>query len=271
MVVRQIELLTAADLPAANTATILADLHQGGVPKYTAFASERIDLLPHAGLLDPARTQKPELRRQAETPSLLFPHGVGPGAAAIPRIRAGDTRQYDLFLSRGLATGKFLPVRHAKAGGGFFCIEKSSGDRLRAIWNGNDVSARTLAAPMPPELLTPECLGKMDFEATPKLSKRDGRVLFDQLRVPMELVRYLAGPPSTLRRLQKAGAEPEVLALLRRAGLRRDDRFFPLLSSMAHGFFVGQLGSPELHGCPPRWIQPACVYHAGPGLPLPAG
>ena len=125
---------------------------------------------------------------------------------------------------------------NARAGGSFFCIEKKGGARLRAIWNGQDISSRTLAAPLPPELLTPESLGKMDFDTSPRLTKLDGQVLFDQLRVPPALSPFLSGPPTSLRRLAKAGADPSLLISLRSQGWKRDDRLYPCSRVWPMGF-----------------------------------
>ena len=234
--VAQITLLLSQPLRADSLDEVVRGLEQATSVNCVPFNSDKIDLLPRAATLDPSGTQAPHLRRVAETPSRSFPGGVGPGAAAIPRVRPGEVREYDRYVARGLAAGKFEPVRNALAGGGVLCIPKSSGDRLRAIWNGADISGRTAPAPMPPGLMTPEALGRMEFPRPPLMSKRDGEVLFDQLSVPRPLVPYLAAPSTTIRRLTKAGASLEVLDALREAGLQRDTRFFPCSKVWPMGF-----------------------------------
>jgi len=228
--------LEASELEIGNLGDVLHALETSGSVKYVPFDASRIDLLPRAATLRPEKTQAPQNRRVTENPQLMFPAGVGPGAHAIAPVRPGETREYDRYVAGGLSSGKFEAVEHAKAGGGVFCIGKASGDRLRAIWNGSDLSSRTAPPPMPPGLMTPETLGRMEFSHRPVMSKRDGQVLFDQLRVPDALVPYLAAPPTTLRRLAKAGADPQLLAILRSSGLRRDKKCFPCSRVWPMGF-----------------------------------
>jgi len=236
LIANQLLGLAAAGLEPYNAAAVYASLHAASAAVYADFDASRIDLLPEAAQLDPCPSMDPRLRNLACDPTELFPAGVGPGVSAIPRIKAGEVEQYDLFVAGGLSSGKFVAVRNAKAGGSFFCIEKKGGARLRAIWNGQDISSRTLPSPLPPELLTPECLGKMDFDVCPRLSKLDGQVLFDQLRVPPALSPFLCGPSTTLRRLAKAGADPNLLSALRAQGWKRDDKLYPGSNVWPMGF-----------------------------------
>ena len=76
----------------------------------------------------------------------------------------------------------------------------------------------------------------MDFPVPPVIAKRDGRVLFDQLRVPPELVPYLAWPPTTRRRLRRAGATTQLLRQLDLLGLPRDAPYYPCSLVWAMGF-----------------------------------
>ena len=72
------------------------------------------------------------------------------------------------------------------AGGTIFGVGKRDSCRLREAWHGAAVSAAAVRPPAPRHLLSPSSLLGLEasMQAPLRMSKRDGRCLFDQLRLP---------------------------------------------------------------------------------------
>ena len=70
-------------------------------------------------------------------------------------------------------------------GGTIFAVSKRNSVNLREVWHGAQVSAAAKAPPRPPWLASPTAL--LDLESSEdspiRLSKRDGKCLFDQMRL----------------------------------------------------------------------------------------
>ena len=83
------------------------------------------------------------------------------------------------------------------SGGVIFPVGKKDSDKVREVWHGAAVSDAAEPPPPPPHLLTPTSLLGLEasVEKPMLVSKRDGRCLFDQLRLPASLVPYMGRPP----------------------------------------------------------------------------
>ena len=88
-----------------------------------------------------------------------------------------------------------------------FGVGKRDSTKVREVWHGSRVSDAAIRPPPPPHLASPSAL--LDLESSldcpVRLSKRDGRCLFDQLRLPPDLERFMGRPPVRVRELLSAG------------------------------------------------------------------
>ena len=98
-------------------------------------------------------------------------------------------------MLRELRSGKSELRRAARGGGSVFAVGKASG-KQRAIGDGKRVTAAARRPPKPPHLASPAALQYFEVEEGQKavMWKRDGKCLFDQLRLPAALRQFMARP-----------------------------------------------------------------------------
>jgi hypothetical protein len=171
--------------------------------KFPSLRADDVDLLGTAGQLDPMSFLPSTVRRILETPSSLFPGGVDHiGTQRVDREpNRGDRVTLTLRLLR---TGKLSLMRRAMASADTFIIRKSDGSRLREIWNGGRLTDAAVPSLKPPLQATPASLTTLEASDDRPVwaSCRDGRVFFDQLRVPDSLRPFLGRPMVAVADLQ---------------------------------------------------------------------
>ena len=188
--------------------------------------ADAFDLLDRSALVDAVACLSPEEQRLVCSSEDLF-MGAPPLRPHFPGIAPADYEEYGKLVARQIRSGKVTLSFDAAAGGTVFAVTKTGSDKLREVWHGEFVSSRAVAPPCPPHLLNPASLLGLhaSWDAPLVLSKKDGRCLFDQLRVPVQLQRFLARPPTRVSYIVKAG-------LLSLADLRA---FFPSCRGLSLG------------------------------------
>jgi len=103
--------------------------------------------------------------------------------------------------------GKVQLQEAVRGGAGIFATGKRDSSKLREVWKCNRLSAAAVKPPKPTHLASPSAL--LNIESVPGrpvlLTKRDGRCLFDQLKVPVELRSWFGRPSITVRELLGTG------------------------------------------------------------------
>ena len=146
------------------------------------------------------------------------------------------TSSFCKVVVRALESGKYELRSKIKGGGTVFTRAKRDADKQRLIWHGSRLSKLSRRPPRPPELLTPESLTGVMLQRPPTISKRDGKVLFDQPMVLSELVGCFGTPGVTGRQLLAAGLSERAWEQLKPPGARRKDNIFPCSRVWGMGF-----------------------------------
>ena len=167
------------------------DLGQG-----TRFNADGFDLLPQSGKVDPLPFVSVEARDLFVNPSKLSP-GHHSGLLRFAQINAKDRIEYAKLVCRQLKSGKVDLAATIMGGGTVFGIGKKDSNKMREVWHGSAVSQAAVSPLPPPHLVSPSAFLGLEASAAAPLtiSKRDGRCLFDQLRVPCQMRPYLGRPP----------------------------------------------------------------------------
>ena len=149
--------------------------------------ADRCDLLECSGLVDPTRFLDDEARSVIASADRLFPN-IAEGLRHGGKISASDTGEYAKLVVRQLRSNKVALFDHVDAWASVFAVGKSSGNQ-REVWNGANLSSGAAPPPRPPHLANPSCF--LDLEALDgdrvRVTKRDARCYFDQLRLPEHL------------------------------------------------------------------------------------
>lgn len=168
--------------------------------------ADRFDLLDRSGEVNPL-AHVPEPHRSAVSDAALLFQNAPPGLDAVRGITRKHRKEYSKLVYRQLLGGKVQLQTCARGGAGVFAVGKKDSDKLREVWNGSRLSAAALKPSKPPHLASPSAL--LNVEISPPrpvlLTKRDGRCLFDQLRVPEELRSWFGRPSITVRELLGTG------------------------------------------------------------------
>jgi len=140
-----------------------------------------------------------------QQPQLLFPN-VDASFAHFPSVGPAERDDYTDFVIKQLRANRVKLFSKIRAGGAVFGRRKPSG-RIRALWNGKRISEAVLPPPKPPHLASPTALLALQTTADKPFlfSKRDGQVMFDQLRLPSALRPYLAQPAVSVADLVSRG------------------------------------------------------------------
>ena len=178
------------------------------------------------------------------------------------------------MVASQLRAGKLRLHRSIKGGGTVFSVPKNDSDKLREVWHGAKVSLAAARPPKPPHLASPTAL--LDLEASHaeplRLSKRDARCLFDQLRLGRHLEPWMGRPPLRVRELLEASdADRAELESYLRDGSRLPDHalVYPVSRVWPMGFswssFVAQ--SSMLAVCSKAGLKPSTMLSVD--LPTP--
>ena len=182
-------------------------LEVGDVLKCSAkLRAYAFDLLEASGRVDPLPSLPVDALRVLSKPSNLFVRSDA-GLAHFQGVKGTDRAEYMKLVAAQLRSGKVTLRRRIKGGGTVFAVPKKGSQKLREVWHGSQVSAAAVPAPRPPHVATPS--GLLRLESTSgsplRLSKRDGRCLFDQLAAPSWLVEWFGRPSVTVAEMMEFG------------------------------------------------------------------
>jgi hypothetical protein len=158
--------------------------------------ADTVDLLPVSGGVDPTPFLPAEARGQIGSICSLFPGGISK-LKGFRDVEGADREEYAKLVARQLLARKVDLAFKVSAGGVIFGVGKKDSVRVREVWHGSRVSGAALRPPAPPHLLSPSSLLGLEASADAplRMSKRDGRCLFDQLRLPAHLRDVMGRPP----------------------------------------------------------------------------
>ena len=163
--------------------------------KFPSLRADDVDILNPAGSLDPLPFVPCDTRAILSSPGLLFPPGVRPTPAsrACKEPHIGDRATLTI---RMLRAGRLRLMKAALASADTFVIGKRDTSKLREIWNGGLLTKAATAPDKPPLQASPAALATLECTADRPLyvSGRDGKVFFDQLKVPASIQPYLGRP-----------------------------------------------------------------------------
>ena len=166
--------------------------------------AEKFDLLEASGCVDPMPCLN-SVDRDRILNSMFA--DAPPGVGKFPGIKHQHREEYAKLVVKQLQCGKVRLESSIQGGGTVFSVGKKDSQKLREVWHGAKVSASAAVPPKPPHLPSPSAL--LDLECcagSPYLmSKRDGRCLFDQLKLPKQLQQWMGRPPVRVRELIKTG------------------------------------------------------------------
>ena len=165
----------------------------------------RVDNLEVAARVDVDSCLDPEMNKLLSSPVALFP-GLVERELLPTRGDTDSRKEYARLVAAQLRSGKLLLTCSPAAGGSSFTIGKKDSHKLREVWSGSDLSKKAVRPPPPRHLASPTALSFMCCTAHEPLrvSKRDARCWFDQLRLPPALQRWMCKPslsPDGLRHL----------------------------------------------------------------------
>ena len=146
--------------------------------------ADRCDLPEASGLVDPTPFLDAEAQAVIGSAERLFPN-IADWLRHGGIISASDKNEYAKLVVRQLRANKVALFERVDAWASVFAVGKSSGNQ-REVWNGANLSSGAAPPPRPPHLANPSCF--LDLEALDgdrvRVTKRDARCYFDQLRLP---------------------------------------------------------------------------------------
>ena len=155
-----------------------------------------------AGTCDPLSIVPEEVGAFVSSASCMFPCPPD-GLSNFTGFYAGERVQYVNHTINLLRCGK-VGLRDSVLGGGtVFPVLKSDGLHQREVWHGTRVSQACAKPPCPRLLASPSAFVALELGPSQvlRVSKRDGRCFFDQLRLPKELEPFMGRPPLTVGEL----------------------------------------------------------------------
>jgi hypothetical protein len=157
--------------------------------------AQSVDVLPRAGLVNPLDFIDKDSRTTLTTPGLLFPDGLAgaEGQRVCREPRRGERVALTLAMLR---SGRLKLAHSSAAAADTFIVGKRSGGKCREVWNGARLTILAARAPKPPLLASPSSLATLEGsdDRPVRTSCRDGRIFFDQLAVPSDLMSFFGRP-----------------------------------------------------------------------------
>ena len=211
------------------------------------FDASSFDLVDPSAGFDPSIALDKHSSDILESPDVLF-QNAPQGLDKFGHPRPQHLRGYAELVSRQLRCGKVSLDTTIKAGAAIFPVGKKGSQKLREVWSGDRVSAAALRPPKPPLLASPSALLWLECSEDDPIhvSKRDGKCLFDQLKLPSSLRPWFGRPPVIVKDLLTAGLSlQEIKAAFLGAGqLQHTTKVFPVSNVYPMGFswssFVAQ-------------------------------
>ena len=135
----------------------------------------------------------------------------------VPHTDRKDECECVQLVAKQLASGKLGLTLRPTGGGRVFTVPKPGKSSYREVWHGRQVSLASRKPPKPRHLASPTALTYlMALPGRPvRMSKRDAKCWFDQLRAPRQLRPWFARPPVSIDMLLSSGLVSE--DLVRRA------------------------------------------------------
>jgi len=231
-------LVAAADSVTAAPHGWQAFEDKGSQPQLQLVASA-VDVPDIAGTCDPLKVVPKDVASQLSDISTFFPHPVA-GLERFSSFYAGPRTEYIALVVRQLRAGLLRLAPRCRGGGTVFPVGKAGG-RQRAVLHGARVSDAAARPPAPRHLANPSVLPFIALadQAQLRLTKRDCRCWFDQLRLPRALRAYMARPPLTRHELLAGGLSDDDITAYSTEGFdgaHSDGRLFPLGQTWQMGF-----------------------------------
>lgn len=224
--------LCAAELPFSDSGKNLGR---------AALVADRVDCLEQAGRCDALEHLNPEVQAVLTDPTLLF-GSAHPGLDKFDDVDPRDRGEYVKLVSKQLRCGQLGLASSVQAGGTVFPVGKPTG-KVRAVWHGKRVSQAAIAPPVPRHLASPSALLHLEAskERPIRVSKRDARCWFDQLRLPQPLRDWMGRPVVSLTELAfLGGMRKEEAESYLEEGSRLQEHLFPVSKGFSWSSFVAQ-------------------------------
>jgi hypothetical protein len=193
------------------------DALEEGLGVMVPLKASLVDNISPAAAVDPLPHLPEATRAVVCDPEALFPDRPA-GLDKFKDFTAGPRVEYLSLVADQLRCGE-LGLRLAVQGGGtVFAVPKK--ERQREVWHGRRVSQAALRPPAPPHLACPSTFRWLRVDprvgdGRMRMSKRDGKCLFDQLRLPPEIQGFMGRPPVLVSELQASGfSDSWILSLL---------------------------------------------------------
>ena len=136
----------------------------------------------------------------------MFPNPP-PGLDQFSCPKGAQRVEYLKLILRELRSRKTELRSSFRAGGTVFPVGKAGG-RQRAVWDGSRITLSAAKPPVPPHLASPSALQNVEVPrgGVLRMWKRDGKCLFDQLKLPSDLTPFMGRPPFLAKELCEATA-----------------------------------------------------------------
>jgi site-specific DNA-cytosine methylase len=171
--------------------------------KFPCLRADDVDVLDSAGQLDPMSFMPAQVSSVLQSPDLLFPKGVDhiPSYLASREPHHGDRVTLTI---RMLRAGKLALMKNARASADTFVVGKRDSAKLRDIWNGGRITDAAIHSLKPPLQANPAALANLEAsdDRPQTLTCRDGKIFFDQLRIPSSLQPFFGRPRIAIEHLR---------------------------------------------------------------------
>ena len=229
--------LASATWEHQDDTRILSSMERSGERERPDLVADLVDNLDEAAQFDPMPFLPSPIRKLLSDPSKLFTF-VGRGPGAKSRFTAGRRDEYIKLVVARLRNGQLGLVSEPLAGGTVFPVSKAGG-RLREVWHGKALTQQTVRPPKPPGLAGPSAFPCLEASAEHplRMSKRDGKCLFDQELLPEALRPYMARPAVRRRELLDAGvSESDLTSFAENCCDAAADVLYPVSRAWCMGF-----------------------------------
>ena len=186
------------DDPAAALQELIGDPGGPGA-RSVPLLSSACDVLDRSGLVEPTPFLPVDYRELVADDEFMFPAPPA-GLDKFSGPKGEHRIEYLRLMLREMRSGKTELRDHFRGGGTIFAVGRAGG-KQRAVWDGKRVTGIAASPPKPPHLASPAALRDVEIRPGQRLRmwKRDGKCLFDQLRLPAALVPFMGRPPFTIR------------------------------------------------------------------------
>ena len=159
-----------------------------------------------AGTCDPLSVVPRDVAEHISSADSMFPNPPI-GLENFAGFYAGERAEYVKHAVNLLRCGKVGLRSDVRGGGTVFPVLKPDGVHQRKVWHGTRVSQACVRPPCPRLLASPSAFYALELgrDELLRVSKRDGRCFFDQLRLPADLEPFMGRPDLSVGELLSTG------------------------------------------------------------------